>query len=174
MFPEASEPARYFKNKRQEGRMKETRIVENADNEADQGVKPMVGAYRKCEQFELLNKFGSSTDRFGMMNCDGNASKTVNLPGDSGDSSEWHTSHPRSDHVYWVCSEHFSENYHSYIIRGFTEQCDCPVCRAEDNTIPTMTTKLPEQCPGCGMVLDEWGLDVDGNYHLGAGGCAER
>ena len=31
---------------------------------------------------------------------------------------------------------------------------------------------LPEPCPGCGLMLDDQGCDVDGRYHYGPEGCA--
>ena len=45
--------------------------------------------------------------------CDGNATESVNLP-------DWEQmDNPGLDRLFWVCSVHFEQHYHSYIIRGY-------------------------------------------------------
>jgi hypothetical protein len=123
-----------------------------------------MSGYRKCQQVELLNAMRHYDEPPEKGNCDGNAKESVNLP------DREHMDEPAYDRLFWVCSEHFEQHYHSYIVRGVDGQCDCVVCRAVNSPAPT----LPAPCPGCGMMLDEMGIDVEGCYHYGPGGCANR
>jgi hypothetical protein len=121
--------------------------------------------YRKCQQYELLNAMRHHSDpveEWG--SCDSEATESVNLP------DRKHMDDPRLDRLFWVCREHFEQHYHSYIIRGVNEQCDCAVCRAQNEF--SEAPGPPGPCPGCGMMLDEMGIDVEGCYHYGPGGCA--